>query len=479
MSHPQEFQSKKSFFSLMRSPIFLAFVVSAIYWIYLFFSSTTLIRYDSIGYHQLGTLIHEKGWITFFQKGPHREPIYPVIISITIALGKVLSISYLPILKVIQLFILFITQLLALKVLRILKIRDILSSLCILYLGFSPALVNSAFSVYSEIATYPLILIIILISARACQSFQASRKKPAILGFFCGLAFITITFIKGIFEVITPVYLLIFVFFAFRSLIKKNPKLCTNALIFLLTSFITFYIPLNVYKTLNKKYNDHFKLTGRGSWALYGNTARRIEPLTIKKLLSALAYAPGEGVCNKIFDAETCKYWSFYKSDDLGYRKILLLGKQGVPKGEVDQILVDLSMQLVLSNPLQYTLFAGIEGMKMIFWESTKIGFVDYPAPLAALFNFSLFKDGIRLTMSILTFLALLYLLKFVWSDLKRAPPGPDESTTLLFCMLALIFAYVTIHSFFFVLTRYALPIAPLYLIIITFVLEKTASHRK
>ena len=118
----------------------------------------------------------------------------------------------------------------------------------------------------------------------------------------------------------------------------------------------------------------------------------------------------------------------------------------------------------------------------LTFVNFAKIGFVDYPAPLAALFNLPLFKDGIRFMMSLLTFLALLYLVRFIWSSLKYASSDnkkPDEPTILLFCMLALIIAYTTLHSFFFVITRYILPIAPLYLIIITFSLEKIVSRGK
>lgn len=482
MIQPLKIQSKKKSLFLISVPILLAFTASLVYWLYLFFTTTMLIQWDSIGYQSLGTLIHEQGWISYFQTGPNREPIYPFIISISMGLGNFFSVSYHPIQKFIQLLFLFLTQILTLKILRKLKVGDTLTSLCILYLGFSPALVNSALSLYSEIVTYPIILTIILLSYKAWQSFQTSWEKPVVLGFLCGLAFIAITFVKGIFEIITPAYLMAYSFFTIKTLIKKNTKLFINSTVFLSTLLLTFYIPLTLYKSLNKKYNGNFALTNRGAWALYGNTTRRMEPFTTKKLFAALAYAPGEGVCKKIFDAESCKYWSFEKSDEFGYGKLHELKNQGIPNEQIDKILIALSLKKVLHNPIQYGLFAGLEGLKMIFWESTKIGFVDYPCWLTTLFNFTLFKDGIRFAMSLLTLAALLYLLKFVWSNrryISADKKQPDEQTILLSCVFVLITSYIILHSFFFILTRYILPITPLYLITITFFLQRIISHNK
>lgn len=412
-----------------------AFLLSIFYWTYLFFTSDMLISHDSIGYEKLGILLQEQGWIAYFKTGPHTEPIYPFIISISMGIGKILSIGYQPVIKVVQLFFLFITQLLTLKILRFLKIRDILIALCILYLGFSPALINSALSVYSEIIVYPLILTIIIISV---------VKQPSVVGVYFGFVFLLLALTKGIFEIIAPIYLL------FLFIHKRNLKT------YIFIALITFYVLLGSYKFLNYKYNGNFVVTSRGGWSLYGNTARRMQPFTINKLFTALAYAPGEGVCKRIFDQESCRYWSFWKSDEFGYTKVSELEGQG----EVNKKLISLSVELALRNPFQYAIFYGIEGTKMIFWESTKIGFVNYPKPLEALFNYQPFKDGIRFIMSLLTFLALLYLFR------SKKPP-------ILSFMLIIIIIYVAAYSFFFILTRYALPIAPLYLIIITYYFEQ------
>ena len=117
----------------------------------------------------------------------------------------------------------------------------------------------------------------------------------------------------------------------------------------------------------------------------------------------------------------------------------------------------------------------GLEGLKMIFWESTKIGFVSYPPALTKLYNFTPFKDGLRLLMALLTLFALLYLVRFLWKNRKNIflqTEPPDEPVMILSCITTLIIPYIGIHSFFFILTRYALPLAPLYLLVIAFSLN-------
>ena len=466
-------------FSLFGHPVFLAFAASIIYWIYLFFTSTMAIAHDSIGYQSLGTLIYEQGWVPYFQTGPNREPFYPFIISISISLGKIFSVSYHPFQKLIQLLLLFLTQLLTLKILKDLKVRDTLISLCVLYLGFSPALVNSALSLYSEIVTYPCLLSIIYLSSRAWLNFESSQSESALLGLLCGLAFTGITFIKGIFEIITPIFLIIFMLFATVSFMKKNSRSSVNSLTFLLVFLLAFYIPVNLYKSFNEKYNGHFALTNRGAWALYGNTARRMDPIAMEKLPAALLYAPGEGVCKRVIDEESCRYWSFERSDELGYGKLHEVSNQNAPDKNIDKKMIHLSVKEILRNPPQYILFAGIEGLKMIFWESTQIGFVHYPGWLTTLFNFTPFKDGLRLIMSLLSFTALFYLTGFVWkrrSNIFSNKENTDEQTITIFITFVLIIIYIAIHSFFFILTRYTLPIAPLYLIMITFYLDRIIS---
>ena len=72
-------------------PLF-AFCVSMIYWIYLWFSSDMIIRYDSLGYEKLGVVLYHNNWIEYLTSGPNREPLYPWLISISMHLADLLSI---------------------------------------------------------------------------------------------------------------------------------------------------------------------------------------------------------------------------------------------------------------------------------------------------------------------------------------------------------------------------------------------------
>jgi len=435
--------------------IIAAFATSLSYWIYLFFTSTMPIVYDSISYQELGKLIHDEGLIKYFQDGPLREPLYPFIVSISMRIGGFFSMPFQIVLKIIQLLFLFLTQILALKILQKLKIRNALISLCILYLGFSPALVNSSLSLYSEIITYPLILAVILLCTK--NSWKS--------GICLGLVFVSLTLVKGAFEIITPLFLIVYI------LSIKNKR----KVVYILSILIAFYIPLNAYKALNDKYNENFTLTDFRAWALYGNTARRMEASTFRHFLTALAYMPGEGVCKKLFKETECDFWSYRKSDELGYGIFFKHHSPELSGSDLNSQFITLSINEILKNPFQYALYMGIEGMKMFFWESTKIGYVEYPKGLTALFDFTLFKDGIRLIMSFLTFIAFLYFSKSVWSKQKRT----EEQNLLLFCIFVLITNYIAIHSFFFVLTRYVLPIAPLYLITITFFIQNITTKKE
>ena len=77
--------------------------------------------------------------------------------------------------------------------------------------GLSPALNNAAFSLYSEIAALPLTLGIILASFYAWDAIEQNLAPRAyFFGALLGIMLLSATLIKGIFECLTPVYLIIF-----------------------------------------------------------------------------------------------------------------------------------------------------------------------------------------------------------------------------------------------------------------------------
>jgi len=129
-----------------------------LYWLYLFLASQMEIAMDASGYEILGSRIYQQGWDEYFRTGPNREPLYPFVISLAMRIGDFFSWPYPAVQKTFQILMLGFSQLLALRILRTLKVNQIVRAFVILYLGFSPALVNSAFSLFSEILTYPLML---------------------------------------------------------------------------------------------------------------------------------------------------------------------------------------------------------------------------------------------------------------------------------------------------------------------------------
>jgi len=137
---------------------------------------------DANLYDLLGKMVHNKGWAHYFSQGPLQEPLFPLIISWSLRLSELFGPSYLAFQKGFQLFWLFITQLLTLNILRQLRINRRLGAAVIFYLGFSPALVNSALSLYSEIVVYPFVLGMVIAGSRAWQCILKDDQRAALCG---------------------------------------------------------------------------------------------------------------------------------------------------------------------------------------------------------------------------------------------------------------------------------------------------------
>lgn len=433
-------------------------LLSICYWTYLALNTRMEIIFDSISYEDLGRLLSTQGFNEYFRSGPNREPIYPLLIASAISIGKITGLAYTKIMAGFGVLILFLTQLLTYCILNHLKIRPWICATALAYLGLSPAINNTAFSLYSEIAAYPFILGIILVTHMLWQAMLAYQiKKACLTGALLGLLFVGATLVKAIFECIFPLYILILSGTFLLAHQRQLKKQLLPLLIALLTALTFFYAPIINYKIQNKKWNGNFSITDRGPWALYGNTARRMEPLTKQRLLTALAYAPGEGLCRSLYGASACDFWSFRQSDAFGMTKLSELHNQQLPQKQIDSTLLKLSLQKVLENPFQYFLLTGVEGIKMFFWESTQIGFVTYPPWLSQIYQHTLFKNILRLILGLITAGAFFY-----QSYLFFKKP-----TLMIGAILLTIILYIGFFSFFFILTRYALPIAPLYIILI------------
>ncbi len=454
-------------------PIVTVFLICFLYWGYLILNSHMLIICDAIDYGQKGIMLAEKGWQEYFITGPNREPFYPWLVSLSMRIGAFFSISYQSIQVVLQFFLLFISQLLVLRVLRLLKINDWLSALAILYLGVSPALVNSALSLYSEIAIYPLVLCLILLMLRAWGSFSREKNHIFLPAVAMGLTFVLMTLTKGIFEVIAPVSVAIFFL---STLFTRNRKFILNAFMYSIVVFAVFFLLVTGYKLANKIYNGRFVITNRGAVMLYGSAARRTEPLTGERFLTALAYIPGEGVCRSIFGEEKCSFWAFEKSDSFGYDKVHELAKGGLSSEETDKETIRLAVEKILRKPGQFILLWLMEGCKIFFWESTQMGFVIYPPGLARIFGWGPLKNGLRLGMALLTIISFAFALRYLIRERKKlfVPQGCDE--IIVFFIILFIFLFTGASAICLILPRYILPMVPLFLVICVFTADKIIS---
>jgi hypothetical protein len=442
-----------------KKSLFLVFFICIIYWAYLIFSASIQVSCDAKSYEDSGLAISRNGLKGYLESGPNREPLYPIIIAFSIKIASLFGIPYYCIQKITQVFILFSTQLLVIFLLSRVQVNKLIILVLIAYIGFSPSLVNSALSLFSEIATYPFVLGIILLAVISWRKIlSASYSRIALLA--CGLAslFIGATFVKGIFQYIFFIFLLPFVMLFLYGIKSRNRDILKRVSLYLIISFVFFNLIFNSYKWLNLKYNGNFEFTTRYGSLLYGNAVKRTEKLTLRMFLAHVAYVPGEGIARMFFTPEEVRYCSFEAADYI----------RGKIINTSERECIGLAWQRFLKNPLQYFIFMGIEGMHMFFWESTNLGFVEYPLWLQYIFSFGLFKNGIRLAVSLLTLISFIWLLLKVIRERRLIYDFKTDSSKqvqVYFFIALLIVSFIGLHSFFSILTRYALPLAPLYLI--------------
>ncbi len=460
----------------------IPFLTTLLYTTYLFFFSSIQVTNDALEYERLGKIIYEHGLVGYFQNGPAREPLYPLLITLSMKIASWTSFSYLKIQTIIQIAFLLLTQFLTYRLLRRLNITPWIISTTILYIGFSPALINSTFSLYSEIITYPLILAIIFVILKTWRMFeQCSIGKAFLQAALLTFLFILITCVKAIFGYIAVALLFPFIILLMRSLFKKNYRVTLNSFVFITTFLILLGLFMFSFKSLNKKYNGFFNFADRG-YLLYANSARRTIPFSMTKLKAAIAYIPGEGLCPSMADhKDDCYYWSIASADGFGYRKCMALLDEGVPRTELESHLNSAAVDRVLKSPIPYIFFTFLESLKMFFWESTKIGSVTYPSWLEGLFDNAIFKNGLRFTISIITIWSMIYLAGFVWRKRKfifDVKSAESEIVQIYFFMLVLIGIFVGLYSLIQIIPRYLFTIVPFYLIAIAFYFEQKLTKR-
>jgi len=475
----------KNFKVLFFNQVFLVVLMSVVYWLYLFFTVSPVIVYDSIGYVDLAKKFYQGGFVEYLTAGPNSEPFYPFFISISMQIAEVFSISYESVLIFMQVGVLFATQILLFVLLKRMEINKWIIWATVFYMGISPAIVNMAFSIYSEIVTYPVILGVVLFGSYCWKKFGKSNYlESAAQGLLLALILLVITLIKGIYEYI---FLFIFLIFCVRLgmgfRVKEKKNYFIGGLIFVLVFGGVFQQGVSYYKFLNQKYNGVYALTdGRGLFSLYSSAFRRTEDMSKRRVLAGIVHTMGEGACVGVFGEEECYFWGIHHYDSYGVPKLRQVRKEH-KKEDVAKVMMQLSKEKIFSKPLPFTFWMGMEWLRMLFWESTQVGFVTYPDGLTMIFSHKLFKNMLRLGVSAVTILSFFYAVFFIIKNLKFifyfSREENQEPIQVVFFMVFVICCHIGMYAIFMTITRFALPIAPLYLAIIAFALDRIFCKRK
>lgn len=475
----EKFSVNFSIFWERHKTFFVALGLCSIYWIYLIFNSNMAVMFDALDYEGIGRSIYEHGWPEYFRNGPQREPFYPWTIAVSMDIAGRLGISYLFIQRILQVISLFITQVFLYILLGKLNISPGIKLGTLLYFGFSPGLVNAAMSLFSEIMIFPSVPLFLLAIVWAWRNILHNEKINAVwVGVVVALTFLLAIFNKGIFQYVFLAILMPFGIVCLGAFLKRKKKVFVNSLIFLITAFVIVQTGVNSFKWMNKKYNGHFEFTNRYTHLLFGNAYKRSRPLTSEIFWSQVTSIPGAGVCRRFFNEERCRYADFYGADYFRGEALAELITD-VPKEKKDAEILRLTFKEIFEHPFQYIFFMGLEFPKMLFWESTQIGFVEYPLWLQKLFVSRLFKDGIRLVVSLMTIFSLIFVLIHIYQHRSQLGDSTFQGQEIQICFFAflIIFIYAGLYSFFSIVTRYALPLGSLYVMCIAYTFSKIFSR--
>jgi len=460
--------------------ILFSFAIPFIFWIYLAFSTQMTIAFDSIGYVEGGELFKTGGLSGYLKDGPQREPLYAYAISLSMKMADVIGVDYKKILTCLQILMLFLGQVLLYRLLLYLKLNKTITAGAILYYGLSPGLISCGFDLYSEIVTLPFILLSILFISKAWQcSLQEDIKASFFYAFCFSLTSTIAAFSKAILVTLYPLFIFPFVILLVYAFFKRKVKrgLCVG--LFLVIFFVIFNGTLSGYKNLNQKYHGRYTFTNdRGVIMLYTVAFRRTSRLTKELLGIAISSVPGEKVCRSFY-GKACNEW-LLGTIALGLNKRNELIGKNVPEEEIDREMILSSMKLVLLHPLQYSFFTFLEGVKMVFWESTKIGFVSYPDWMTKIHDNIIIKSTLRLLIGLITFFAMLYLSWYLLRSPRVVFVQTGASGERPQCLLFLFFfvmLFAGLYALFPVLVRYSLPIAPLFIAVIAFVANERISN--
>jgi hypothetical protein len=456
----------------------IAFIMLIGWWVYLFFTSEFIVVYDSSGYEGLGKMIAHQGWAEFLRDGPQREPMFPWLIALSMRMGDWWGISYYYPFKLIGLIFLSLTMIFSYRLMRMLSISRWLACLFVFYLGISPTMSTSCMRLWSEFAAYPWVVLAVIWTIKSWEILEkpsnGRREDLKVMGHaaMVALMFLGVMSVKAIAEGVLLLYLWPFYWRAFTFWRSKNFIKARQAAVFCLAVLTIFEVPVCAWRASNYHYNGEFAFTNRGDWALYGNTARRMQPLTLKRLGAAVAYVPPMGLCPSLFGDEDCNFWTARYSDDLIAQKRDELSARGINGDAASKYFIDSSFKMILSNPAQAVLLMFIEAHEMFFWEPIT-SFEVYPPWLSHIFYSPLFVNTMMTIVAFLSWTSCVFAFFCLCRRLGKSGLPDNGHEAALLWVFNFIFWYMGLYSLYFILDRYSYPLISLYVALIAFLTHR------
>ncbi len=458
---------------------FILPTLSALFLFYLAATSNPIFIHDSTDYDRLSQIFLTGGWQNYFQTGPNREPLYPLFIMLAKNIAPLVHCPFVTVLLILQILTLLTAQLLLIALLNSLGISAVITCIISAYLVLSPNILTSSLVVFSEILVYPLILALMLLLSQALQIIGKKNTRPLIIkSILIGLAATLLVLVKGFFEVVMPLFLLALLpVIYFRHKKDQRASVKRNYLILVLIIAGIFYSTLFTFKVFNKIYNNNFVYTNRGSVMLYGNMVRNTTNIMGPPALSAiLDIVPDKSFCRSLTGTQACAYWDSMISDDIGFRMADKLQLQKMTPDQINRRLSIMAIEQAARHPLEAVFISSLHGIKFFFWEFFSPSFTSIPGWVEKVYGFRplyyFLLFGVPL-MSLVAFFSALgtpFQIPSSGDDLKMHQR--NLMSTMIVTFLGI---FITIHALVaFVSERYALQLAPLFLILIALYLDKT-----
>ncbi len=453
-------------------PSLVVFLVTTLYLIYLSLIAQAIMVNDSIGYEALGERMYHGGLSGYLRDGLTREPLYPFLISVAMRLSDAMGIEYYQIQKWIQISLLMGAQITAFMLLKSMRIRRWIVAMVVLSLGAIPTLINSTMWTYSEVITYPLMIVLVLLCTQLLIDLKEQNSfdirvaaKAVALGFCC----VMLTMVKAAFELIVPIIFCVFILVVVAQGAHKKHKRFLLGLIFVFITITAYYAPVTWYKWFNWKQNGYFSLTNRVQGALYGLVERRMEPLNIPNFIIMVAYIPGPEFCSKVFNDEKCYAWSPMIADRIAMDYVSKKQGEFANGQQMGHHLIQMSGRIIMENPIKFIVLTYLESLRALFWANDYDSQVAYPEWLTRIYRHKDIFMGVTFVLASITLLAYIHCLQGAVKTVKDIFRNNVVSLAQIsyFSIFIIVSVFIASYAIFQISPRNALPVVPLYLVMI------------